>query len=209
MTLAGPNGPLVFVAETPETGRELWQITDPDGAPSLLADLSPGPRSSSPAALTVQGTALLVAADAGTGYALWKLDGVGTDGDPPELTCPFDVGAIGDGPRPVEFPPPTATDASGSITIVIDHPSGSVFPVGETVVHVVATDVVKNASSCTFIVRVQPDGVGDGGDGGTGGDNGHHDDGGGCSTGGAPGLLIFAAAALLRRRRVSRSRTAS
>ncbi|HEY0194895.1 MAG TPA: HYR domain-containing protein, partial [Kofleriaceae bacterium] len=235
-TLVGPAGPLVFAAEEPEHGRELWQLTDPTGAPQLLADLSPGVRSSRPTAITVQGTSLLVAADAGDGYALWTFAGLGSDGAPPVVTCPADVSVRDDQPAIATFPAPTATDAGGapgsSPSISIDHPSGTTFALGDTTVHVVATDGANNASACTFNVHVGPDGAGSGGGGddgggsggggsgggssGGGGDDdgssgsGPHGDGGGCSTGGPGGVggLVLSVAALGARRRRRAQRAA-
>jgi hypothetical protein len=54
----------------------------------------------------------------------------------------------------VSYPAPTATDNCSTPTITTDHPSGSTFPVGTTVVTVMATDADGNHSSCQFNVTV-------------------------------------------------------
>lgn len=54
----------------------------------------------------------------------------------------------------VSYPAPTATDNCSTPTITTDHPSGSTFPVGTTVVTVTATDADGNHSSCQFNITV-------------------------------------------------------
>jgi len=51
----------------------------------------------------------------------------------------------------------TATDDSdGPVTITYSHASGSVFPIGETVVTITASDISNNTSTATFMVNVLP-----------------------------------------------------
>lgn len=78
----------------------------------------------------------------------------------PAISCPTDIvvtlppntSAVS---MPVSFPSATATDAcDSSPTIAMSHASGSVFPVGTTVVTATATDDAGNVSSCTFNVTV-------------------------------------------------------
>ncbi len=56
----------------------------------------------------------------------------------------------------VSFGPVTATDAVDVInpTVMCSHPSGSVFPVGDTTVTCTATDTRDNTTEAKFIVRV-------------------------------------------------------
>jgi ELWxxDGT repeat protein len=70
-----PGGDLVFVADDGVHGLEPW-VTDGVSAPTLLADVNPGPEGSSPANLTVIGNDVWFAADDGTtGSELWRTDG--------------------------------------------------------------------------------------------------------------------------------------
>jgi len=55
----------------------------------------------------------------------------------------------------VTYPPATATDAVGPVTIAYSVPSGSFFPVGTTTVTVTATDGAGNVSTRTFTVTVR------------------------------------------------------
>jgi ELWxxDGT repeat protein len=74
---------LVFAVDTTETGNELWMY---DGQRAeLVADISPGPRDSSPGHFTVWGNRLYFAAsDPLHGRELWRLtfdDDADLDGD--------------------------------------------------------------------------------------------------------------------------------
>ena len=81
-------------------------------------------------------------------------------GDPPVLMCPMDIvvdnspGACG---ATVGFSPPFATDTEDGIIVSTQTgglPSGSLFPVGTSVVEFTATDSDGNSTSCTFNVIV-------------------------------------------------------
>jgi hypothetical protein len=86
-----------------------------------------------------------------------------TETEPPQITCPADVFATalpGEGGAVVEFDMPTATDNCSEVALSCDPPSGSMFPVGTTVVTCTARDVAGNTSTCAFNVtveEVQPD----------------------------------------------------
>jgi HYR domain-containing protein len=54
----------------------------------------------------------------------------------------------------VTFPTPTATDDSGSVTVMTSPTSGAVFPVGTTTVNVTATDDAGNTATGSFTVTV-------------------------------------------------------
>jgi len=77
-------------------------------------------------------------------------------GCPPDLVQPADAG-IGDGctGAVVSFAAPTALDdCDGFVPVTCTPPSGSVFPVGTTVVVCEADDLCGNTASCTFDVTV-------------------------------------------------------
>ncbi|MFE4709024.1 HYR domain-containing protein, partial [Peribacillus simplex] len=80
------------------------------------------------------------------------------DNEPPTIQCPTDItqandpgecGAI------VNYPPPTVNENCPGATSVCSPPSGSLFPVGTTVVTCTATDAAGNTSApCSFTVTV-------------------------------------------------------
>jgi len=75
---------------------------------------------------------------------------------PPVITCPADITVNNDAGvcgATVSFTP-TVTDNCAGATITSVPPSGSVFPVGTTVVTATATDTAGNTSTCTFNVTV-------------------------------------------------------
>src|SRR5207249_8697945 len=80
------------------------------------------------------------------------------DTTPPVITvAPVDITGVqptGPGGAVVTYPPPTATDLDGPVTVVTDHPSGSLFPLGTTTVHYTATDSSGNTSTGVFYVTV-------------------------------------------------------
>jgi FtsP/CotA-like multicopper oxidase with cupredoxin domain len=83
------------------------------------------------------------------------LPGVDT---PPTITCPADITQSNDPglcSAVVTFADPTTTDDCGEVTVVCDPTSGSVFPVGTTVVHCTATDSIGQTAECTFNVTVK------------------------------------------------------
>ncbi len=70
------NGQLVFTAEDPTAGFELWKTDGTSSGTALIKDIFPGFSSSAPLALTTVGTILLMGADDGTsGAELWRTDG--------------------------------------------------------------------------------------------------------------------------------------
>ena len=212
LTLAGPNGPLYFVAEEPTGGRELWSLDSPTGTPARAADLLPGPHSSSPSHLQSRGPALLFIADDGHGPALFRV-GPEPDVIAPVIHCGQDLTVTASSPdgAVVTFPLPSATDNNGAATVTTMPASGDKFAVGKTTVTAVATDEAANTASCTFVVNVEYSGDGSGsgtgsGSGGTDpGDGGSNHGGGGCSTTGGSssfGLIAFALVAIRRRRHI-------
>jgi ELWxxDGT repeat protein len=90
------DGQLFFEADDGISGRELWR-TDGTGAPSLLADLAPGPDSATPSDLRPTPSRLFFVADDGNERYLWRSDGTaqGTQAvlqtDAPGLTAVGDA----------------------------------------------------------------------------------------------------------------------
>jgi uncharacterized repeat protein (TIGR01451 family) len=82
------------------------------------------------------------------------------DTEDPTITCPADVTRFenpgGSGFAHVTYDDPIAVDNSGSATVTTNHPSGSSFPVGTTVVTATATDAAGHTATCTFNVIVNP-----------------------------------------------------
>ncbi len=89
-------------------------------------------------------------ASAGAAYVF------GIDVTSPIITCPSDLvsectsteGAV------VTFSVTATDNQDPSPTIVSDPPSGSTFPVGDTIVSSTATDISGNFSTCSFLVTV-------------------------------------------------------
>jgi hypothetical protein len=77
------------------------------------------------------------------------------DTTPPSLTCPSGMllefqdekGAVATYSVP-------ATDVCSAVTVVLTPPSGSLFPIGVTPVHVQAADACGNSNQCSFDVTV-------------------------------------------------------
>ena len=78
------------------------------------------------------------------------------DVDPPVLQCPADLVTARTSPcGAFVLYDVTATDnCARQVTVVCQPPSGSVFPIGESVVQCTATDFVGNSSQCSFKVTV-------------------------------------------------------
>jgi hypothetical protein len=80
------------------------------------------------------------------------------DTTPPTIDCPDNITAATPAPNQtgaiVTFPPPTASDDNPGVTTSCTPPSGSIFPVGTTVVTCTATDAAGNTATCSFTVTV-------------------------------------------------------
>lgn len=78
------------------------------------------------------------------------------DCEPPAIICSTNIIRCADpsGTNTVTWPNPTATDNCAVTNVACNPPSGSNFPVGETVVTCTATDSSGNQSQCTFSVKV-------------------------------------------------------
>ncbi|WP_164002990.1 ELWxxDGT repeat protein [Pyxidicoccus caerfyrddinensis] len=76
----------------------------------------------------------------------------------PALSCPGGVTAEATSASgaSVSYPPATASDAvTGALTVSYSQASGTLFPVGTTVVTVTTADAAGNAASCTFDITVR------------------------------------------------------
>ncbi|MFH1755443.1 MAG: HYR domain-containing protein [Candidatus Latescibacterota bacterium] len=79
------------------------------------------------------------------------------EAEPPVIYCPDDITAecTGDGSAPVEFVVTAESECDTNVTVVCDPPSGSIFPLGETVVNCAATDRFGNTVECSFRIYVE------------------------------------------------------
>jgi len=130
--------------------------TDNCGAPVVtVSDTSTGAgNASSPLVITRRFTATDVHGN--TSIAIQTITVI--DSTPPVITCPANV--VVNLPlnssatsMVVSYSAPTATDNCG-VSVTSTPASGSVFPVGTTVVTATATDTGGNVSTCTFTVTV-------------------------------------------------------
>ncbi len=124
--------------------------TDPCD-PSPVVDCSPPSGSVFPPGTT---RVTCTATDAGGNSSQCSFTVQVVDTTAPVITCPQDVAEVATGPVPVSFSPSVTDACDPSPSIVCIPPSGSVFPLGDTVVTCTATDDSGNASQCTFTVRV-------------------------------------------------------
>lgn len=79
-----------------------------------------------------------------------------SDTVPPVIECPTNIVVTADRPcgAVVAFAPAFSDSCDSSPTLVCTPPSGSIFPVGDTIVTCTATDNAGNAAACTFTVTV-------------------------------------------------------
>ncbi len=83
------------------------------------------------------------------------------DVEPPSITCPANITVVeappGSGHAAIGFATPSSSD-NGDLNpvVVCSPPSGSILPVGDTLVRCVATDASANTTACSFQVRVVP-----------------------------------------------------
>lgn len=125
------------VAPTPVTNAEVAfaEIAFPPGEHSLTIEVSDGTDTISCS------TTLTILADT----------------LPPQFTrCPANrtVEATGPAGAVVTYEPAVAEDDCGEVTITYSHPSGSLFPVGQTTVVCTARDAAGLESTCSFQITV-------------------------------------------------------
>jgi MYXO-CTERM domain-containing protein len=100
-------------------------------------------------------TMINVTAKAGTLTTSCQIRIIVADTVAPRLTCPLDVVRLATSaePIPVTYKPLVDDDVTLHPELSSDHPSESLFPVGETLVTVTARDEAGNSSQCTFRVN--------------------------------------------------------
>jgi uncharacterized repeat protein (TIGR01451 family) len=79
------------------------------------------------------------------------------DNTPPAISCPVNIGVPADAnacSAVVNFAV-GVTDNCPGVTVTSSHASGSTFPVGTTIVNVIAKDAAGNQSACSFSVTVK------------------------------------------------------
>jgi hypothetical protein len=78
------------------------------------------------------------------------------DGTHPIIACPANIAATASSTAgaTVHFPLPTASDTCSAVEVACWPASGSLFPVGTTLVTCTATDTAGNQSQCDFTVNV-------------------------------------------------------
>lgn len=86
------------------------------------------------------------------------------DNQPPVISCPSNIVTAGcQSPTGgcgavVNYPPPVASDNSGTVTVTCSPASGSFFPCGVTSVTCTAVDRCQRTSACQFTITVQQGG---------------------------------------------------
>jgi len=154
------GGPALFVGGTFSTAGGLaapllakWNGTSWSAIPG-------GPTSGSTEELASSDVAgvpeLYAAGGFGTGFDSF-LARIGCDTTPPVLDCPVTVrvSTVGLSGRAVSFAVGATDDTDPAPVVVCTPPSGSVFPLGSTMVQCTATDLSGNEASCSFEVVVE------------------------------------------------------
>jgi hypothetical protein len=140
----GPNGAVVTFNASATDNR--------DGPVPVVAAPSSG--STFPLGITAVG---LAASDAAGNTATASFDVTVQDTIRPVVTAPASIVAEATGANGaiVSYPQPTATDAVGVVSLVSAPASGSLFPLGSTLVTATAADAAGNAGSASFNVTVR------------------------------------------------------
>jgi hypothetical protein len=98
---------------------------------------------------------LCTATDAAGNHSNCVMHVIVVDDTAPTINCPSDMLVTATSPNgaTVNFTV-TATDNSGTANVTTNPASGSVFPLGDTVVQCTATDASNHTATCSFHVRV-------------------------------------------------------
>lgn len=79
------------------------------------------------------------------------------DDQAPEISCPENISLANDSSfcgANVVFAANFQDNCPGNVSVTYSHASGTFFPIGETLVNVVATDSAGNSDSCSFSITV-------------------------------------------------------
>jgi uncharacterized repeat protein (TIGR01451 family) len=137
-----------------------YPVSASDNCPGVTVVCSPAAGSSFPVGTTA---VVCTAADASGNSSQCGFTVTVADTQPPTLTCPADVVAVGtpaqDGTLQavVAYAAPTVADNCPGVTVTCSPASGSTFPEGVTMVTCTATDAAGNAATCAFTVTVAPE----------------------------------------------------
>lgn len=153
-----PEGRVVFAASDGLWGSELWTSDGTPGRERRITDVAPGGLNAWPKRLFRRGSEIWFSATDGfSGEELWSVSmDLVLDDEAPAVSCPADIDAelTEPGGARVTYQP-TGTDNLTSAPYVFSRPpSGSLIPVGDTLVTSTARDEAGNESSCQFHIRV-------------------------------------------------------
>jgi large repetitive protein len=150
------EGLLLFTAEDPALGVELWRSNGTATGTLPVQDLVPGAASSWPDELVrVADRVFFVAVDGAQARQLWTLPvSLLADFAPPALRCPADL-AVEQGPASDTVVSYAPAESAEAVSLVYSRPSGTSFPVGSTPVEVSASDAAGNSARCSFTVTVR------------------------------------------------------
>jgi hypothetical protein len=102
-------------------------------------------------------TVVCTATDSADNVSECSFDVIVEDTTPPTIECHADttLECTGDGGAVVEYATEASDLCDSDPSVDCDPPSGSTFPLGETVVTCTATDAAGNTADCTFTVKVE------------------------------------------------------
>lgn len=130
--------------------------TGSDNCPGVSVGCSPDTGTAFPLGQT---TVTCTATDAASNTGTCNFTVTVTDNEPPSIVCPANIAQSADPGQceaVVNYTVPTAQDNDGA-TVVCNPDTGSVFPVGPTLVTCTATDTSSNTTTCSFTVTVSDD----------------------------------------------------
>ncbi|AKJ04958.1 ELWxxDGT repeat protein [Archangium gephyra] len=153
------DGLILFAANDGVSGTELWRSDGTEAGTFVLHDIAPWQLGSHPAGFTrFADTIAFSANDGRRGREPWLMPvSLLTNGKPPDVTCPTVLPIEAQqflGAR-VDFEEATASDDTGlPPALSYSRVPGSLFPLGDTVVHVTARDTAGLVATCSFTVTV-------------------------------------------------------
>ena len=126
-----------------------------DNCPGVTVSCSPASGSTFQKGTT---TVTCTATDSSGNKSMCSFTVMVKDSEAPKITCPGNQTRITLRPHDssvvVTYPTPVISDNCSGATVVCTPASGSVFPLGTTMVNCVATDTSGNTASCSFTVTV-------------------------------------------------------